>query len=342
MKKLNVSIPTVIKNKEIGKTKTKTAKKKAEIPNSVVIFQHNNLVEAKYSLTLQEKRLILLLISKIQTEDENFKKHELSVQEFMDLMELKGKANYKELQKVTLGLMRKVLIIKKPEKRTLTQVNWLNYAHYEEGSGRVELAFSDVMKPFLLHLKSQFTAIHLTDLMQFKSIHAIRIYELLKQFQDIGERTLSIEEIKDCCGVKEKLKKYSDFEKKILLISQREINEKSDIKFTFERVKRSRKIVAIRFIIKRNKAYEKRKNPEKYSKEEKRKPGIEVTLRDFGFSKRVIKTIVEENTEQQIQDAINAVDIQISKGRVRNPKAMFLTAIKEHWHPERYIGNFVK
>ena len=32
--------------------------------------------------------------------------------------------------------------------------------------------------------------------MQFKSVHAIRIYELLKQYQDIGERALGIDEIK--------------------------------------------------------------------------------------------------------------------------------------------------
>ena len=122
------------------------------------------------------------------------------------LMDLRGNSNYKELQKITLGLMKKILVIKRPEEKTLTQVNWINYAHYEEGNGRIQLAFSDAMKPFLLHLKSQFTAIEITDLMQFTSIHAIRIYELLKQYQDIGERTLSIDEIKECCGVKDKLK----------------------------------------------------------------------------------------------------------------------------------------
>ena len=47
----------------------------------------------------------------------------------------------------------------------------------------IEFSFSEEMKPFLLHLKSQFTAIEVTDLMQFKSIHAIRIYELLKQYK---------------------------------------------------------------------------------------------------------------------------------------------------------------
>ena len=337
MKKISVSIPTVIKNPDlIKKSNKKGKKKKQEAPNSVVIFQHNNLVEARYSLTLQEKRLILWLISKIQPNEEDFKRHELAVQEFMNLMELTGKANYKELQKITLGLMKKILVIKRPEERTLTQVNWINYAHYEEGTGKIEVSFSDAMKPFLLHLKSQFTAIEITDLMQFTSIHAIRIYELLKQYQDLGERVLSLEEIRECCGVKDKLKQYVHFKQKLILIAQREINEKSDISFTFVEIKHSRKIVAIKFIISKNKAYEQRNNPDKQLQEVKRKPPVVYTLKEFGLSMRVINQILKENSEQVIQDAINAVDVQLSRGNVRNTKAMLMTAIKEKWHPEKY------
>jgi len=336
MEKINVSIPTIIKNIEVLKKNKPKYRKKKDTPSSVVIFQHNNLVEARYSLTLQEKRLILWLISKIRPEEEDFKKHELSVQEFMNLLELKGNSNYKELQKVTLGLMKKVLVIKRPEERTLTQVNWINYAHYEEGTGKIQLAFSDVMKPFLLHLKGQFTAIEVTDLMQFKSIHAIRIYELLKQYETIGERVLSIEEIKQCCGIIGKLKQYIEFERYLLLIAQREIDAKSDISFEFERIKRGRKIVAIKFIINNNKSYELRNNPEKEITETKRKPPLYYQLEEFGLSKRIINTLIKDNEEQTIENAIKCIEIQSTRTLVRNPKAMLLSAIKEQWHPDKY------
>ena len=336
MEKINVSIPTIIKNIEVLKKNKPKYRKEKDAPSSVVIFQHNNLVEARYSLTLQEKRLILWLISKIRPEEEDFKKHELSVQEFMNLLELKGNSNYKELQKVTLGLMKKVLVIKRPEERTLTQVNWINYAHYEEGTGKIQLAFSDVMKPFLLHLKGQFTAIEVTDLMQFKSIHAIRIYELLKQYETIGERVLSIEEIKQCCGIIGKLKQYIEFERYLLLIAQREIDAKSDISFEFERIKRGRKIVAIKFIINNNKSYELRNNPEKEITETKRKPPLYYQLEEFGLSKRIINTLMKDNEEQTIENAIKCIEIQSTRTLVRNPKAMLLSAIKEQWHPDRY------
>jgi plasmid replication initiation protein len=330
MKRLGASIPTVIQNAKIK------LKKKKELLPSVVVFQHNNLVEARYSLTLQEKKIILWLTSQIQPDDKDFKKHTLTVRDFMELMGLTGNSNYKELQKITLGLMKKVLIIKEPELKVTTQVSWLNSARYEEGEGFIRLSFAPEMHPFLLNLKNTFTVISLSDLMQFKSIHAIRIYELLKQYQDIGERILTIDEIKECCGVIDRLKKYDHFEKKILLISQREINEKSDIKFEFERKKHVRKITAIKFIISKNKDYELRNNLTKQTQEIKRKPAVIYTLKEFGLSTRIINQIIKENTEQVILDAINAVDVQLTKGHVRNAKAMLVTAIKEQWHQEKY------
>ena len=57
-------------------------------------------------------------------------------------------------------------------------------------------------------------------------------------------------------------------------------------------------------------------------------------LEEFGISKKIIYRILKENEELAIVNAINAVDIQIKKGQVRNPKAMLLTAIKEKWHPD--------
>ena len=328
-----ISIPVSINLKKMSPKE----KVKHTFKNSIIAIQHNNLVEAKYSMTLQQKRIMIWLVSQIKPDDIDFKEHVLNIRELIKICQLSGESSYKEIKDITFSLIEKgirIIDITDPENKREIQVSWLSSADYYKG--QVKLSFSPKLKPYLLQLKEKFTTINVIDLMQFKSVHAIRIYELLKQYQDIGERTLGIEEIKECCGVKDKLRKYDHFEKYLLLIAQREINEKSDIHFEFERIKPSRKIEGIKFIISKNKAYELRNNPVKETQEVKRKPAVIDTLKEFGLSLRVINQILKENTEQTIQNAINAVDLQLSRGQVRNAKAMLITAIKEQWHPEKY------
>jgi len=326
-----ISVPVLVNLKKL----TPKEKAKNVFKNSFIAIQHNNLIQAKYSMSLQQKRIMIWLVSQIKPSDEDFKEHTLSVKELIEQCDLSGESSYKQLKDITFSLIEKgirIIDITNPKEDVETQISWLSSAKYR--NGRVTLTFSPELKPYLLLLKDRFTTINAIDLMQFKSVHAIRIYVLLKQYQDIGERVLGIDEIKECCGVKDKLQKYADFEKKLIFIAQREINEKSDIHFEFERIKPSRKIEGIKFIISKNKAYELRNNPS--LQETKRKPTVVYTLKEFGLSTRVINQALKENSEQVIQDAINAVDLQLSRGQVRNAKAMLMTAIKERWHPEKY------
>ncbi|NBQ65840.1 MAG: RepB family plasmid replication initiator protein, partial [Verrucomicrobia bacterium] len=200
MKKISVPVLANLKNLSVKE------KAKNSFKNSIIAIQHNNLVQAKYSMTLQQKRIMILI----------------------EICNLSGESAYKELKDITFSLIEKgirIVDITNPKEDIETQIPWLSSAKYR--SGRVTLTFSPELKPYLLLLKDRFTAINVIDLMQFKSIYAIRIYELLKQYQDIGERTLTIDEIKECCGIVGKLNKYDHFEKKLILIAQREINEKS-------------------------------------------------------------------------------------------------------------------
>ncbi len=326
-----ISVPVLIRSKKLP------IKIPKDYHKNVISMQHNNLVQAKYSMTLQQKRIMIWLVSQIKPDDVDFKEHVLSVKDLIEICQLSGESAYKELRDITFSLIEKgirILDITNPKENVEIQVSWLSSAKYY--LGKVKLTFSPELKPYLLQLKNQFTAVNTLDLMQFKSVHAIRIYELIKQYQDIGERTLSIDEIKEYCGVKDKLKQYVHFKQKLLLIAQREINEKSDISFTYMELKNIRKIVAIKFLISKNSAYELRHNPEKQAREQLRTPPIVDTLKEFGLSRKIINQIIKEHSEEDIQDAVNAVDIQLSRGNVRNTKAMLMTAIREHWHPERY------
>ena len=62
----------------MSKSLTTKLSKKEETQNELIV-QHNHLIEARYHLTLQEKRLMCWLASQVRQDDEDFKEHELSI-----------------------------------------------------------------------------------------------------------------------------------------------------------------------------------------------------------------------------------------------------------------------
>ncbi len=56
------------------------------------------------------------------------------------------------------------------------KLQWLASAEYFEGSGYVELEFSQKLKPFLLQLKDRFTKYQLEYALKLKKSYSIRIY----------------------------------------------------------------------------------------------------------------------------------------------------------------------
>ena len=183
---------------------------KTELINSEkVIVKSNDLIEARYRLSLQESHVVLWLLTQIRYDDEDFKLHSMKISEFSAMVGLRVDGQYDELQKITERLMKRVMKIREPNKHRLIQVSWLSAAIYEEGKGYVSLEFSPQLKPYLLQLKSHFTKINIADTMKFKSVYAMRIFELLLQYETIGKRVISVEYLRSYCGINEKeYKKY--------------------------------------------------------------------------------------------------------------------------------------
>lgn len=306
------------------------------------IIQHNNLIEAHYRLTLQEKRLVLWLASQVKREDDDFKVHTLTISKFAEITRIERDGAYKELPQITEKLMQKIIKIRSLEKDELLQVAWLNSARYRFKEGRVILRFSSDLKPFLLQIKEKYTKASLEDLLILKSIYAIRIYELLKQYESIGERIISVVKLRECCGIRQdQYKKYNDFKKKVLDISKREINEKTDLLISYEEVKTSRKITSINFTIKHNPDYRitefERMQKEKSSiirKELRSEKALIERIMEYGFTRQTAQKFIKTSTEKTVEHALKSVDIQVERGNVKNPKAMLKKAILEQWNPE--------
>ncbi|MCP4487277.1 MAG: replication initiation protein [Gammaproteobacteria bacterium] len=165
-----------------------------------IVVQSNKLVEARYSLTVGEQRLIFAMASMIHPDDVDFFMYEMQVKELAELLNFDLKYAYFEIDKITDRLMERVLRI--PEEKGWLKIGWVSSSRYNRDKGTVSFKFDPDLKPYLLRLKREFTKSKLMILTRFQSIHSIRIYQLLKQYRKIGHREFNLDELKEILGLK--------------------------------------------------------------------------------------------------------------------------------------------
>jgi len=216
--------------------------------NHAVIRKSNSLIEASYKLSVNEQRLILMLASSVKSEDKDFCPYRIAIKDFASLLDLKNKNVYQDVEELVLGLREKTVTIFL--KDSVLHTGWLSSIEYFTGEGIIELSFDPKMKPFLLELKERFTSYKLKQVIQLRSSFSIRIYELLKQYERMKERTLELSRLRELLGIeKNQYELYGHFKSRVLLWAQAELAAKTDIAFDFEEIKVGRSVKKIRFII---------------------------------------------------------------------------------------------
>jgi plasmid replication initiation protein len=212
-----------------------------------LVTKSNVLIEANYKLGVIEQKIILSIASNIQPTDSDFKTYTLRVKEFNELLGLKGTPKYTELRKITKDLMQKVFEIRIGKK--IIQVAWLSFVAYNESEGTIDIRFDPFLRPYFLQLKNEFTSYKLENIVKLKSSYAIRIYELLKQYEKMKERTFSLKDLRRALGAEKVYPAYGNFKQRVLVAAQMELRYKTDISFEIEEIKEKRRVEKIKFII---------------------------------------------------------------------------------------------
>lgn len=221
--------------------------------NNKMVRKANHLIEASYKLSALEQKIIALMASTIKPDDADFTAYPIRIRDFQSFTGTASN-NYERLEDVVVGLKEKnikIVYTNDEDKKVILNVSWLSSSKYTEGSGVIELCFDPTLKPFFLQLKARFTKYKLKNVVQLKSQFSIRIYELLKQYEKIGQRLFSLADLRSVLGVEDgQYKLYADFKRKVLLVAQEELTKKTDLSFSFEEIKIGHSIGQVRFYIK--------------------------------------------------------------------------------------------
>jgi plasmid replication initiation protein len=233
--------------------------KTASVTPLQVIRKSNELIEARYRLSIWEQRLVLTLLTQVSPKDEYFKRYKIDISALAKLWQLDGSyatAIYEEVQSAADSLVGKMIQLSDDPTISKT-VSWLAYVEYKRGSGEVEMEFHSSLKPYLLQLQRHFTQYQLSHVVNFRNQYTIRIYELLKMevFKHpygAFSKDFKYEELRLLLGVDaNEYKLFGHFKSRVIDPSVKEICTHTDL--NIEEVcygKTGRKITDITFVVK--------------------------------------------------------------------------------------------
>lgn len=219
---------------------------------NIIVKKSNTLIEAHYTLGINEQKIIYKLLSLIKVSDEDFKTYEVKISDLISFLNVKNDRIYQDIRQYNRNLQKNIITIVNENGTIETDITWLSSAKYDKEKSTITYKFDSTLKLYLLKLNEHFTQFGIENIMKFNSKYSPRIYELLikNKFKKYKEREIKIDELRKILVLGDMYEKYGMFKKHIILKTQEEINKYTDITFTFEEIKESRKVVAIIFYIK--------------------------------------------------------------------------------------------
>ncbi len=313
----------------------------SKLQKNNLVAQANDLIKARYTITKNEQLLLVAMISLINPDDKEFLTFRVGSEQIAELLNLDKKSALREFEKIIDRLMGRV--IKVSTSAGWRRFNWIHSAELENNV--VSLKFHDDLKPYLLELKKtgNFTQLRLGMVVHFRSVYAIRIYQILKEYDSKRMNIIdfSLDDFrKIMLGDKSEFYPlFKDFRKKILNVAKRELESKdpetglykSDLSFDLETRRTGRKISHLKFIIRKQKTAPVKQlkidippeeNPHQNTPEYK-------AMLLLAISEKHALTFMEQYGAEYIAEKLQVLAERQQIEDVISPSGLFINALKE-------------
>ena len=301
-----------------------------------VATRANDLVQGKMKptihnlehTTVNDRRFLLWVISCVQPQDTELKEYELPLKEFAELSGISPANIYAEARKICKRVMALVVELEGFDESGFDESVMFNLIHkatHKKSTGTAIVKIHEDMAPFLLDQKENFTQIKIAHYMPLRSTYSQLLYEQIKVIDwRTNKAKYTLEELRDVLDVKEGTyqKRFSVFEQKVIKKAVEEITEKTDIKVTYEKIKRGRKIHEIEFTFVNK--------PEEVNTAMEVSPvnnDLEEELLSYGLDPKLAR----EYAEKRAESAKNALQSLKKQKTVKNKAGWIRTFIEKNF-----------
>ena len=232
-----------------------------EIFETAIVEKRNVLNELRSnSMTVQELRFFSIYLSKINPWDMSTRAVRFSMEDFQRIMGF-GRLNIAQLKSSTDSLLSKIVHVPNESGYGYTAFQLFKECSLDRDENEewyIEIDAHDKALPLMFDFKNRYFKYALWNALRLKSANQVRMYEILKQYESLGKRELSVTELRELLGIGKNEYSgrtgWSDFKKKVLDSCQEALQDNTDICFTYERGKvgKGGKWLSVIFYISKN------------------------------------------------------------------------------------------
>lgn len=215
--------------------------KKQEAFKNALVEKRNVLNEIRNnSMSLQELRFFSIYLSKINARDISSRIVRFPINDFQRIMGMQT-MNYAQIKQNFTHILQQVVSVPNENGKGFTSFQLFKRCRLiqkETGEWYVEIDAHDDALPLMFDFKRNYFTYELWNALRLKSVNQIRMYEILKQYEKIGHREMTISELRTLLGiVPDEYARWERFKVRVLDSCQQALKENTDICYTYERGK---------------------------------------------------------------------------------------------------------
>ncbi|MFD2938251.1 replication initiation protein [Spirosoma flavum] len=297
-----------------------------QIRQDSMVAQHNDLIRARYDMSLLESRLFVCLLGRIDRKDKDFVLCRIPVSELYPDEKIGGKA-YSQVREAVIRLASRVIHVETRDeqgRREIVSNPLMATCRYKEGSGYLIAQFNNFVKPYLLELQGNFSVAEIQTLLGFRSFYSYRLYWLLKSAAFHHDSIkLELASLKKTLNLEERYQNFADFKRFVLDIAKNELSL-TDMAFEYKQLKEGRAVSALLFHLLR---------PAVVTQDEIKLPeGIQQTLAEIGISLKSLNEVKVRYqqgllSEDYLRFVIHYYQEAKKKGRIKSPAGAIYKAL---------------
>lgn len=226
-----------------------------------LVVKDNALINASYNLEVTEQRLILLAIINARETQQGItsdSKLEIHASDYANQFNVKKETAYEALKNAVNNLFERQFSFRETTKKGvgIVRSRWVSRIKYIDDSAILEITFAPDVVPLITRLEQHFTSYQLKQVSQLTSKYAIRLYELLIAWREVGKvPKIELSEFREKLGISaDEYKAMNHFKSRVLEPSIKQINEHTDITVSYEQHKTGRTITGFSFRFKQKQA----------------------------------------------------------------------------------------